>query len=162
VLDAGGAPDDGFHSPERSAIRAAVRPTGKVNLIGLTLLLGLAAGVYSVVIFSPAYMDNIDATDAVAAAFNQVGQRLDEQVLIELRSRLVRIGTHRELNEEGVLVETPGLGVPDDAIIFEKNPANNEVTIGFRYVREVRLKPSSKWVKLKFAPIKKGFPLGTR
>lgn len=139
-----------------------MRPTGKVNLIGLAIILGLVAGVYSVVVFSAAYLDNMDVMDAVASAYNQVGQRSDDQIVIDLKATLSRIGTHRELNEEGVLVEAPGLGVDDEGITFEKNPANNEYLIGVRYVREVRLKPSRRWVKLRFFPSKKGVPAGVR
>jgi hypothetical protein len=137
-----------------------VRPTGKVNLIGLTLLLGLGAGIYSIVIFGSVYTDNMDVTDAVRSAFNQVGQRPEGQILAELQSKLDRIGTHRELNENGVLVEVRGLGVGEEGITFEKNPATNEYLVQVRYVREVRLKPTKRWVKVRFSPSKKGIPPG--
>lgn len=132
-----------------------------MNLLGLAILLGIAVAIYYVAMFSPVYLDNIDVTDAVASAFNQVGQLPDDRIVEQLKGKMLNIGTHRELNADGELVEARGLGLEDDAVSYERNP-DNTVAIQVRYVREVRLKPTGRWVKVRFAPKKTGVPAGLK
>jgi len=112
--------------------------------------------------FAPVYLDNIDVTDAVASAFNQVGQLPDDRIVEQLKGKMLNIGTHRELNADGELVEARGLGLDDDAVTYERAPDTNVVSIQVRYVREVRLKPTSRWVKVRFGPKKTGVPAGLK
>ena len=143
-------------------MRAALRgPRGAVNPISVVVILLIAAGVYYVAIFAPIYLDNIDVTDAVVSAYNQTGQAPDATILTNLRDRLKRIGTHREPNDDGELVEVMGLGIPDENVVYELNP-DNTVTVSVNYVREVRLKPTGKWTRVKFSPTKHGTPAGLK
>lgn len=143
-------------------MRAALRrPRGAVNPLSVLVILAIAAAIYYVAIFSSVYLDNIDVTDAVVSAYNQSGQVPDEQIRGVLRDKLKRIGTHRELNADGELEEKMGLGVEDENVIYEVNP-DNTVTVQVKYVREVRLKPTSKWTKVKFSPSKHGTPAGLK
>jgi len=143
-------------------VRAALRgPRGAVNPISVLVIAVIAVGIYYVAVFSSAYLDNIDVTDAVVSAYNQTGQVPDEQIYGVLRDRLKRIGTHREPNADGELEEVLGLGVPDENVIYERNP-DNTVTVAVHYVREVRLKPTGKWTKVRFSPTKHGTPAGLK
>jgi hypothetical protein len=143
-------------------VRAAPNgPRGAVNPLSVLIILAIAVAIYCVAIFSGAYLDNVDVTDAVVSAYNQTGQIPDQQIIDGIKGKLARIGTHRELNENGELVEVLGLGVTDEDVIYEINP-DNTVTVTVRYVREVRLKPTGKWTKLRFAPTKRGTPAGLK
>lgn len=143
-------------------MRAALRrPRGAVNPLSVLVILAIAAAIYYVAIFSPVYLDNIDVTDAVVSAYNQSGQVPDEQIKGVLRDKLKRIGTHREPNADGELEEKMGLGVPDEDVVYEVNP-DNTVTVQVKYFREVRLKPTGKWTKVKFSPSKHGTPAGLK
>jgi len=143
-------------------VRAALRrPRGAVNPLTVLVILAIAAGIYYVAIFAPVYLDNIDVTDAVVSAYNQTGQAPDATILTNLRDRLKRIGTHREPNADGELEEVMGLGAADEDVVYETNP-DNTVTVSVHYVREVRLKPTGKWTKVKFSPTKHGTPAGLK
>ena len=145
-------------------MRAAPRSSrGAVNPLTVLLLTGIAVAIYCVVIFAPPYLDHIDVMDAVGSAYNQTGVRDDSVVERDLKDRLIHsIGTHREQNEEGELVEVRGLGVADEDVTFEVNRPEKTVHIEVRYVREVRLKPSSRWTKLRFTAKKTGVPAGLK
>lgn len=136
-------------------------PSGKVNPIGVALILGVIAAIYYVVVFSPVYLDNFDVSEAVAAAYNQVDQISDDRILPALKGKLDRIGTHREPNEDGVLEETMGLGLDEDALTIDRNP-DGTVLVRVAYTREVRLKPTQRWVKVRFAPQRSGRPAGSK
>jgi len=143
-------------------VRAALRgPRGAVNPLSVIVIVAIVAAIYYVAIFAPAYLDNIDVTDAVVSAYNQTGQAQDETIRTNLRDKLKRIGTHREPNENGELVEVLGLGIPDEDVTYEVNP-DNTVTVQVKYVREIRLKPTGKWSKLRFSPSKHGTPAGLK
>ena len=143
-------------------MRAALKSSrGAVNPLSVIVILAILAAVYYVAIFAPAYLDNIDVTDAVVSAYNQTGQAQDETIRTNLRDKLKRIGTHREPNENGELVEVLGLGIPDEDVTYEVNP-DNTVTVQVKYVREIRLKPTGKWSKLRFSPSKHGTPAGLK
>ena len=143
-------------------MRAALRgPRGAVNPLSVLVILAIAVAIYCVAIFSGAYLDNIDVTDAVVSAYNQTGQVPDEQIINVLRDKLKRIGTHREPNEDGEVVEVMGLGAQDEDVTYERNP-DNTVTVQVRYVREVRLKPTSRWTKIRFTAKKAGVPAGLK
>src|SRR3954467_1022764 len=143
-------------------VRAALRgPRGAVNPISIALIAAIGVGIYCVAVFAPAYLDNIDVADAVVSAYNQSGARPNEAILQELKDKLKRIGTHRELNADGELEEVRGLGAADEDVTYEVNP-DNTVDVQVRYVREVRLKPSSRWTKLHFSTKKSGAPAGLK
>jgi hypothetical protein len=125
------------------------------------LIAAIGTAVYCVAMFAPAYLDNIDVTDAVVSAYNQSGTRPNEQILQDLKDKLKRIGTHRELNADGDLEEVMGLGAADEDVSFEQLP-DNSVVVEVRYVREVRLKPTGRWTKLRFSTKKAGTPAGLK
>lgn len=137
-------------------------PRGSVNPLSVLAIAGIATAIYCLVIFAPVYMEHLDVVDVVASAFNQVGVRRDDTIQEELKGRLLGIGTHRELNEDNELVEVRGLGVADEDVIYEINPAEKTALIEVRYVREVRLKPTSRWTKLRFTAKKAGVPAGLK
>ena len=120
------------------------RPTGKVNPIGVLLIAGILFGIYYIVMFGGAYLDNMDVMEAEAAAFNSFGHFPEERIRAEFKGALDKIGTHRELNQDGDLVEVRGLGVADEQITLERGP-DEMIVIHVDYDREIQLKPSQKW-----------------
>lgn len=138
------------------------RSRGSVNPLSVLVVSGIAVAVYCVAMFAPAYLDHLDVMDLVASAYNQVGHRRDEVILEELKGRLVHIGTHREANQDGEMEEVRGLGVADEDITYELNAAEKTALVQVRYVREVRLKPTGRWVKLNFTSKKAGTPAGMK
>jgi hypothetical protein len=137
-------------------------PRGSVNPLSVLAISAIAVAIYCLVIFAPVYLEHLDVVDVVASAFNQVGQRRDETIQEELKGRLLGIGTHRALNDDNELVEVRGLGVADEDLIYEINAAEKTAHIELRYVREVRLKPTSRWTKIRFTAKKAGVPAGLK
>jgi hypothetical protein len=122
-------------------IESVSRP-GRVNLIGLAMLLAAAAGVYWVVIVGPLYMERFDVVDEVSAAFNQLLQQPPDRVRNTLTVRLEQIGQHSELNDEGQVVVVKGLGLSEDQITVELTGSVRQVSV--TYSRQVVLVPTDK------------------
>ena len=133
-----------------------VRTSGKVNLIGLALILALIVGIWAVVIFSPIYLDNLDVKEAVAAAYNQAGHDSEEALRTLIKARTFRVGTHKEDDGQGNWVEKTGLGLTDEMITIERNPEMTQALIRIDYDREVELKPFKRIRIIHFSPQLKG------
>lgn len=120
-----------------------MRPTGKVNLVGVAILAALVfAGWYGFT-YSPAYMDNLDAEKAVEAGFNAMKSANDNQVRAEVLARLNArtLGWHREEDEAGNLVKKEGLGIKPEQIFIERDDVNNTATVRVTYIREIERWP---------------------
>ena len=59
------------------------RPTGKVNPIGVLPIAGILFGIYYVVMFGGAYLDNMDVMEAEAAGSTLFGDFPEERIRAE-------------------------------------------------------------------------------
>ena len=112
--------------------------------------------VWAGIIFVPVWADNFDVKEGVAAAFNRAGRDSDEQMRATIRTYTEKVGTHKETDEFGYLVEKTGLGVTDEQITIERDTVRNRVLVQVNYVREVKLKPLKKVVKWAFEVKREG------
>lgn len=135
-----------------------MHPSGKVNLIGLVLLAGLVLAVWLGVHFVPLYVDHLDVQHAVRAAHAQVGVESDAQLRREIRESTHEMGTHVETDSWGNPVERPGLPIPDEDIVIERDTRTGEVSIEVVYTREVSLAPLDRVEVLTFRAEKHGVP----
>src|SRR5207248_533723 len=121
--------------------RSSVRSNGSVNPIGLMALIAIAVGIYAVVMAAPAFMDNLDVKEAVAATFNQAARQNDDALRLILRSKVQRIGEHEEDEGYGNFRIVPGLGVKDEDIEIQRDEQANTLMIQLNYTRRIELKP---------------------
>lgn len=134
-----------------------MRSTGKVNLIGLAMILAVCAGAWWVVLFAPVYSDHMDVTDAVGVAVSQYNNRVGE---VAVRQALLRacsiIGTHKELDADGEEKIVPGLGVKDEDVNIIVDEKAHKLRITVDYDREVVLTPLKKIRRVHFQAERKG------
>ncbi len=136
-----------------------MRPSGRVNVVSLVLILALIIGVWLAVHLSKPYLDNLNVKDSVASAYSDVLLgRTDEQIRNRIIEELngAKVGTHKEYNGYGELVEVPGLGLTAENITIERDDVRRTVRIRIEYDREVKLSPLAKVITLHFNPEKKG------
>ena len=123
-----------------------VRPSGKVNLIGVVILGAIAYGIWWVVTFSGVYLDNIDVRDAVEGAYNESGRKDDATLISIMKNQLnlSTLGKHEETDEFGVTSEKGGLGLTDENFTISRDDVTKRITITIQYQRKVSLKPLKK------------------
>lgn len=131
-----------------------MKPYGKVELANLILLAVLAGFIYSVIIFSPPVLDNLDVKEAISTALAQARRLNDDQLKALIVSSVDDTGWHWEENEVGEMVEVPGLGITNDDIFIDRNTVAGVITIRVSYARHIRLKPTQKTVTMEFSPEK--------
>lgn len=125
-----------------------MRPHGKVNLVGLVILGGLAYGVWWAVTYVPARMDHLDVQEAVKSTYNAArgGNELELQTRATLLAKLndKTLGWHMAEDESGNLVRKPGLGIKDEQITLVRDEVTNLYTVTVEYDRLIFLKPFNK------------------
>jgi hypothetical protein len=139
------------HLTTRCYRKAILKPYGKVNLVTLLLLSAVIGGIYSVWMFSKPVLDNLDVKEALSAALNQKGLS-DDQLKAVIISRLERVGTHFGEDDFGRVVEKTGLGLTPDQITVDRDTVQGTLYLRIDYHRDIQLKPSGKWVQLRFKP----------
>ncbi len=135
-----------------------VRPSGKVNLIGLVILGAIGYGIWWVVTFSGVYLDNIDVRDAVEGAYNESGRKDDATLVMLMKNQLnlSTLGNHEETDEFGVTSEKGGLGLIDENFSVTRDEVTKRITIIIQYQRKVSLKPLKKFKMVPFRVMKEG------
>ena len=122
------------------------------TFLGYVTVAAVLAGLYSVVMFVPLYLDHFDAKDIANATFNQYRDLQTEGVKSYLLQQLnvVKWATHEELDEEGNTVVKPGLGLTPEELTVEFDEKTKNLWIHFEYQRKVVLKPTDKVKVFKF------------
>jgi hypothetical protein len=140
-----------------------MKPSGKVNPVSVLALLALGGATYWAILFLPVYYDNLEVKEALDAAFSQARVEGEERAKTWLMRRLNGVtpgqgtlGTHLEVDEDGVERELPGLGVPEENVTFTWDDRESTLTLRVEYDRVVVLKPSDKRKVLHFVAEKKG------
>jgi hypothetical protein len=123
-----------------------VIPRGKINLVGVGILLVLVYVVWWAVTYGPARLDHFDVKEHVIAAFNQA--KTDN--MLNVRGALISklngktLGWHMAEDESGNLVRKPGLGIKEEQMIIDRDEVNGTITVTVEYDRLVELKPFKK------------------
>ncbi|MEW5740461.1 MAG: hypothetical protein AB1938_16155 [Myxococcota bacterium] len=140
-----------------------MKPSGKVNPVSVLVMLALAGATYWAVLFIPLYYDNLEVKEALDSAFSQARVEGEETARVWLMRRLNGVtpnmgtlGSHYEVDEDGVEQLLPGLGVPEENVTFTWDEAASTLTLRVEYERVVILKPSEKRKVLHFVVEKKG------
>jgi hypothetical protein len=120
-----------------------MRPAGKINLIAVVLIAGVFGGIWWIVNYSSAYLDNLDVHDAVKSAYNTCWRYPDGQLSFEIRNKLnaSTLGWHEELDETGALKRVNGLGITEDDVHIERDEVATTIHINVTYKRKVYLWP---------------------
>lgn len=133
--------------------------SGRINLFSLALVGAIFTGMYIVVVFAPAYADDVDVREAVTAAYNSSGRQPDDELRRMIQDRLNQapgVGTHKEDDGFGNIVERPGLGLTDEQVIIERDEVRGMISIRVEYARDVLLRPTKRIYKLAFSVRKEG------
>ena len=125
-------------------MRLVRKPYGKINLIGLVLILAVVGAIYAVVILSGPYVDNMDVKEKVDAAYNQSHRRTDDELKKFIVTETSTFGEHDEDDGFGNVKTVRGLGITPDNITIERNDVTNTILIRVDYDRKVILSPTNK------------------
>ena len=124
-----------------------VKPSGKVNILGVLILIGIAGAIYWGVMIGPLYLQRTDAKGELQVGFNKFGldkvPNIRKVMLLHFNDPEL-FGKNLQPNEQGVLVEVPGLGVTEDDLEYEPNDRLKELLVRLRYKRTIILRPTSK------------------
>ena len=118
--------------------------TNPVTYLVIVLLAGVFFYGYHV---GPLYIDNLEAKEAAAEAFNVYilqGEKIAlDKMLIRLNAKSP--GTsHYEVDEEGVESVKPGYGLTEDNVKITFDEASKKLTIRIEYDRIVEFAPLKK------------------
>lgn len=135
-----------------------MRASGKVNLLAVVILGGVAYGIWWVVTFSTIYLDNLDVKDAVEAGYNMSNRLPDPDVMgvIFQKVNSSAVGNHEEDDGFGTITKKPGLGLKDDNIVITRDDVSKTIKITVEYTRKVELKPTSKVKYVPFRVVREG------
>jgi hypothetical protein len=133
-----------------------VNASGKISLPNLILLAAVASAIYFGVLLFPVMLDNFEVQDTINKAVNRSHQVDDRALRGLVASGLARVGTHYAPNPFGELVEVQGLGVKPEEVIVERNTVTQTIRVAVPYQRQIRLKPTQKFITLRFHPEREG------
>jgi hypothetical protein len=130
--------------------------SGRINFIGVALLLALLGATWWAITFVPLYFDNFEVRSQLEAVvlFEGVAQGSEKAMIADMTTRLSRIGSHFEIDEEsGLEKEVPGI-VPDEDGL-EAEVTATEVRMKLTYQRRSYWKFTQKPITVKFEVEKK-------
>lgn len=131
-----------------------MQPRGQSTIVTVLVVGGGLALLYGLILFGPAWIDNLSVREAATAASTR-GYTMTDDVLTQIILARVNYGTdavgyHFEEDDDGNRVEVRGLGIEPEGVTFERNDATRTLTIIVDYDREIRLWPTRKYKKLHF------------
>jgi hypothetical protein len=120
-----------------------MRPTGKINLMAVVIVAGLCGGLFWIVNYASAYLDNLDVRDAVRGAYNSAWHQPDSQLQFEILNKVnsSQVGWHEEDDEFGAPQHKRGLGIKPEEVEIERDDVNKTISIKVSYKRKVYLWP---------------------
>jgi hypothetical protein len=124
-----------------------VRRNGETNPVTVIVVLALAAAGFYIYHVGPLYMDNLDAKEAAAEAFNVFFTDGEEAAKTRLLIRLnaKSPGTHHyEVDDEGVESIVPGFGLGEDNVTFAYDEKAKSLKVRIEYDRLVEFSPLKK------------------
>ncbi len=130
--------------------------SGKISLPNLILLLVVASAIYLGVLLFPVMLDHFEVKNQINVALNRAYQLEDRRLAGQIAEGLGRVGTHWTANPYGELEEAVGLGVTAEQIVVERNTVAQTIRIAVPYERQVRLKPTQKFLTIRFSPEREG------
>ncbi len=135
-----------------------MRPSGKVNLLAVIILGGVAYGIWWIITFSGVYLDNLDVKDAVESGYNMSNRLTDLDVgnIIFQKVNSSTVGNHESDDGFGNITVKPGLGLKEENLIIVRDEVTKTIKITVEYKRKVALKPLSKIKWVPFRVVKEG------
>lgn len=135
-----------------------VRPTGKVNVMGLAIALAFFGAVYWGIVMGPVHLENLDIREWVTGTFNESARVPADALISPLLNKLndAKFASHYETDENGLKIKVGGLGLSEDNITIERNEEAQTSTVRVEYVREVKMIPFEKYRNVKFVVQKSG------
>lgn len=131
-----------------------VQPRGQSSIVTFLVVAGAIILLYCLILFSPAWIDNLSVREAAAAAstrgFSMTDDVLTQVILSRLNFGPEAVGYHFEEDDEGNRVEVRGMGIEPENVSFLREDATRKLTVIVDYDREVRLWPTRKYKKLHF------------
>ncbi len=120
-----------------------MRRDGKINLIAVVTLAAIAGGVWWMMNYLSAYLDNLDVRDAVRGAYNECWHVPDQQLIqtMKLKVNNSHVGWHEEEDQFGHVQRVNGLGIGDDDIELIRDDVNKTISITITYKRKIYLWP---------------------
>ncbi len=143
----------------RGCYATSVRPSGKVNLVGLVMIAAVVGAAYWAVLFVPIYTDNWEVKDLVNSSFNRFPHERLGQIRVELVGRLgeLKFASHQEADKfTGEMKTVPGLGLTEDQVITDDDTVRKFLTVRVTYDRVIQLWPTQKRRTIHFVVEKKG------
>jgi hypothetical protein len=128
------------------------RPRGKVNLIGLLMMMGIATSIYLGILLWQPIVDNFDVREHISAAYTQAGTLDDEGIRHLIEARTSRMGDHIEEGSDGTVRTLPGLGLVDNDITVLRDEVTHTILIRVDYTRKMELVPTHRLWSFKFHP----------
>ncbi len=131
---------------------------GESNLGTWGLLAALVAAIYSLILFGPAFVDNLSVREQMTAAttlgFSAPEDVVQERIVSRCNGGESAVGYHFEESDDGTLTEVRGLGLTAENVAVYKDESTRTMTITVDYTRRIRLFPSQKYTTLHFRPEK--------
>lgn len=126
-----------------------------MNLATWAAVAGALVALYCLIIFAPAYLDNLSVKEAAVAAASRGINASDDLIQGVIINRVNfgqdAVGYHYEEDPEtGARTEIRGLGLePENITVFRNEPART-LTITVAYSRVIRLFPTQRYTTLRF------------
>ena len=120
----------------RERARSLPVPRGGVNVVGLLLLLAVAAAAFLAWIWIPVLFEHQKVERVVREHANMAVKDRDDAALVRrMTESLGRIATIEEVDSEGRVRTRPAIDVRPQDVVWERRDA--ELHVAFGYVREV-------------------------
>lgn len=135
-----------------------LRRNGESNPATYVVLVLLALGGWYVYTVSPVYLDNLEVTKMAEEAMNQAFVDGEAAARNRLMFKINALPgtTHLELDENGVEVVKPGLGILDENVKFIFANGDKKLTVRIEYDRIIQYKPLKKKKKFHVVAEKTG------
>ena len=126
---------------------ALVRKNGETNPVTILVILLLAAAGFYIFHVGPLYMDNLEAREAAAEAFNVYfvdGEAIARPRLMIRLNQKTPSTSHYEVDEDGVESVKPGFGLKDENVTFSFDETTKRLLVRIEYDRIVEFAPLKK------------------
>ncbi len=124
-----------------------MRNDGETNPVTYLVVALLAGAIFYAYHVGPLYIDNLEAREAAAEAYNVYmlsGEATAlQKLLIRLNAKSPNT-SHYEVDEEGVESVKPGYGLTEDNVKITFDEASRKLTVRIEYDRIVEFAPLKK------------------
>jgi hypothetical protein len=119
----------------------------ETNPLTVLLVVAILGGLFYGFHVGPLYLDNLEVKEACSQAINvwtSEGNLENGLGAIRKRLNLAGVGWHFDVDDEGLEVIKPGLGIPDENFELEEDDTGTVRTCRVTYTRTVQFSPLKK------------------